>query len=128
MDFNFELQFATLEFVYLLWSSLTGYTYTRWSSESESRAEPDILRIFISCPNYCLFTLAINQVIKLSLRSARIAKDLPRKDNTAFSLSLIYVSGAAVQSIKRGVLMEDRAIIDLFRGMLYLTLNVLSPF
>ena len=128
-----EIHVTQKEIEFFLVPSPSSYTDTESetlssSSESESRAEPDILRIFISCPNYCLFTLAINQVIKLSLRSARIAKDLPRKDNTAFSLSLIYVSGAAVQSIKRGVLMEDRAIIDLFRGMLYLSLNVPPSF
>ena len=72
----------------------------------------EALRIFITCPELTRFVFAINQVVKVSLRGARVVNELVPHGSGQLPFSLVFSNFLCIQSIRCGPRIGDGDVID----------------
>lgn len=72
----------------------------------------EALKVFMACADYPLFAFSINQHIKISLKGARIVREISSPGSSILPFSLAYSSSVILQVIHGGVCMPDGTVVD----------------
>ncbi|KAL5526102.1 hypothetical protein ACEPAG_7440 [Sanghuangporus baumii] len=84
--------------------------------KKEAHEAHEALRIFITCPELIRFVFALNQIIKVSLKGARIIHELVPHGSGLLPFSLVFSSFLSIQSVRGGACIADGDVIDTRRG------------